>query len=197
MQFTLVLLTLGFCISAGWPLLPSTKNDSFQESSNARHLHLSGVHDRLLRKWLSTHADLRPAGMEDCVDRRLDSAGKEHRDSCERLVQELRTWTKDAETDPWYAKGDFNGDGAEDFAVVLTATHLKKGAPKSATVVVFNGPFRAGGSVKPAFLQTRRSVSETFLGFGPPRPKPWHLIIGLPESEGAALVWRDGRYVLR
>ena len=197
MRFTRVLLTLGFCISTGWPLLSATRSDSFQENSNVRPLHLSGVHDRLLRKWLSTRADLRPAGMEDCVDRRLDSAGKERRDSCERLVQELRAWTKDAETNPWYAKGDFNGDGAEDFAVVLTDTPLKKGAHKSAIVAVFNGPFRTGRCVEPAFLQTRRSRSETFLGFGPPRPKPWHLIIGMPDSEGAALVWRDGRYVLR
>jgi hypothetical protein len=135
--------------------------------------------------------------VEDCEDRWIDSAGKEHVESCQRLVQQLRAWTKDPVVNPFYAKGDFNADGNEDFAVVLTDAQQSKTGAKSATVVVFNGPFQAAGTVEPAFSLAGRSVSETFLGYGPPRAKPWRLIIGSPESEGRALVWRDGRYLLR
>jgi hypothetical protein len=135
--------------------------------------------------------------MEDCEDRWRDSAGKEHVESCQRLVQELRAWTKNPDANPFYANGDFNGDRNEDFAVVLTDTHSSKAGAKPATVVVFNGPFRAAGAVEPTFTLPGRLVSETFLGYGPPRGKPWHLVIGMPESEGRQLVWRDGRYILR
>jgi hypothetical protein len=146
---------------------------------------------------LATHQDLRPVRLEDCEDRWVDSAGNEHVESCRRLVQELRAWTKDPAANPFYTKGDFNGDGKEDFAVVLTDAHQSKTGAKSATVVVFNGPFQSAGAVEAVFSLSGRSVSESFLGYGPPRGKPWHLIIGSPESEGRALVWRNGRYILR
>jgi hypothetical protein len=171
--------------------------NAFQQDSGAKPLQLSIQHEQVLQGWLATHPDLRPARLEDCEDRRIDSAGKEHVESCQRLVAELRAWTKDPATNPFYANGDFNGDGQEDFAVVLTDARQSKSSAKSATVVVFNGPFQKTRAVEPAFSLAGRPVSGTFLGYGPPRPKPWRLIIGSPESEGRTLVWRNGRYLLR
>jgi len=168
-----------------------------QQNRSGKPLQLSAQHGRLLQGWLARHPDLRPARMEDCEDRWRDSAGKEHVESCQRLVRELRAWTKNPDANPFYANGDFNGDRNGDFAVVLTDTRSSTAGAHPATVIVFNGPFRAAGTVEPTFTLPGRLVSETFLGYGPPRGKPWHLVIGLPESEGRQLVWRDGRYILR
>lgn len=181
----------------GWPWAFAAQGNRFQQNNRTEPLQLSARHDQYLQRWLATHPNLRAAHIEDCEDRWTDSAGKEHVESCQRLIEELRAWSRNSAVNPFYAKGDFNGDGEEDFAVVLTDRRPSKARVKSATVVVFNGPFQATGAVEPAFSMVGRFVSKTFLGYGPPRPKPWHLIIGSPESEGRALVWRNGAYVLR
>jgi hypothetical protein len=196
MQYALKCLTVGLSIVIGWPS-PLACGNAFQENSRAKPLQLSIQHDRFLQRWLATHPDWRLARVEDCEDRWIDSAGKEHVESCQRLVQALRAWTKDPAVNPFYARGDFNRDENEDFAVVLTHAKQGKTSAKSAKVVVFNGPFQGAGAVEPAYSLAGRSVSETFLGYGPPRAKPWRLIIGSPESEGRVLIWSNGRYVLR
>ena len=48
---------------------------------------------------------------------------------------------------PYYAVGDFNNDGREDFAVAFVNTRR----PKNFAVVVFNGPFRGRRAVRPAY----------------------------------------------
>jgi hypothetical protein len=152
---------------------------------------------QVLRDWLALHREFRLVNETDCEDRWRDAVGNEHADSCERLIQQLRNWTKNAATSPFYVSGDFNQDGADDFAAVLTDAHARPRRVRRAIVVVFNGPFEVVTLHKPVFNLKRDSVSSTFLGYGPPRPKPWHLIIGAPETEGRALVWRHGKYILR
>jgi hypothetical protein len=193
--FLLAVLGIVFAsVATSWAFVT---DGTHVEQTTTMRLQLSAQHARFLQEWLVKHAELRPANLEDCENRTVDSAGNERVESCRRLIQELREWTKDSAANPFFAHRDFNGDSEEDFAVVLTERRVMAARAKRAIVVVFNGPFRGGTAAEPAFSVTRRSVSETFLGYGPPRPKPWRLIIGLPESEGMALVWRNGRYALR
>ena len=115
----------------------------------------SAEHSAVLQRWLVTRPELRPATLSDCVERSKDSSGKERVDSCESLVVELGAWTKDPNVNPFYVKGDFNGDRNEDFAIVLTDVQSTKSVNKAATVAVSNGPFRRTGVVNLSFLLTR------------------------------------------
>lgn len=153
-------------------------------------------HQALLSHWLSDHRSFRVARDADCSDDVVDAAGNTHTQTCAHLVEEIRKWAHNPNYEPFYATGDFNGDGHGDFAAVLIDTANAK-PHRNAVVVVFNGPFTMNRGEQPAFILKDRSASATFLGYGPPRPKPWRLVIGSPEAEGYALVWQRGRYRVR
>jgi hypothetical protein len=139
------------------------------------------AHASALGPWMSSHSHLRVATDEDC--------------QCAEEVEDLRRgtggkWAANPGFHPYYAAGDFNGDGHQDFAVVL----VDKANPKSRRVVVFNGPFSTQRSKGPAYVSSKY-VGALF--FGPPRPKPWRLVIGPFETEGAILEPRGTSYVLK
>ena len=93
---------------------------------------------------------------------------------------------------PYTTTGDFNGDGVVDFAAALvnrTATANKF------ALIVFNGPF-GRGATSPAFLKLGLDLKGQGLFFGPPRPKPYRLLFGAFESEGAVLRPRGNTYEL-
>ena len=60
---------------------------------------------------------------------------------------------------PFYAVGDFNRDGREDFAIAFVNTR----SPKEFPVAIFNGPFRGRRSFQPAFYNEKRFRSYDFL----------------------------------
>lgn len=60
---------------------------------------------------------------------------------------------------PYYAVGDFNGDGRRDFAVAFVNTRR----PKNFAVAVFNGPFGRRRQAAPAFYDERRFGTDDFL----------------------------------
>jgi hypothetical protein len=90
---------------------------------------------------------------------------------------------------PYVATGDFNGDGVEDFAVVLI-DHTKQ--EKNFALIVFNGPFKSE-TQSPAFMQSSMDLTYSALFYGPPRPKPYRLLLGRFESDSGALLIPHGR----
>jgi hypothetical protein len=60
---------------------------------------------------------------------------------------------------PYYAVGDFNRDGREDFAIALVNTRK----PEGFAVAVFNGPFRAGKGSVPAYYDETKFGTDDFL----------------------------------
>ncbi len=60
---------------------------------------------------------------------------------------------------PYYAVGDFNGDGRGDFAIAFVDTRR----PKNFAVVVFNGPFGGKRQAAPAFYDEKRFGTDDFL----------------------------------
>jgi hypothetical protein len=90
---------------------------------------------------------------------------------------------------PYRATGDFNGDGSEDFAVIVVE---RSAAHDDNALVVFNGPFRKSTS-RPAFIERGLNIKGVGLFYGPPRPKPYRLLIGRFESDSGALVTPRGR----
>ena len=79
---------------------------------------------------------------------------------------------------PYYAVGDFNNDGREDFAVAFVNTRR----PKDFAVVIFNGPFRGRRSVRPAYYNEREFGADAFL-FASTAERPHALVVGVSGGD--------------
>jgi hypothetical protein len=97
-------------------------------------------------------------------------------------------WPPVPDYDPYFARGDFNGDGSDDFAVCLVD---ERATPKRFALAVFNGPFPAQGQ-EPAFFEDQLDLVGEGLFFGPPRPRPYRLVIGPFESDAGGLLEPKG-----
>jgi len=144
---------------------------------------LKAEHRRVLDGWLKQHPNLRLAALDDC-------------EGCRDDIEQTRRgsggpWRPVPDYHPYRAVGDFNGDGRQDFAVVLVDTSKRD---KVFVLVVFNGPFRDIAK-PPAFLETGMDLRHGGLFSGPPRPKPYRLLVGPFESDaGGVLKPRNGSY---
>ncbi|MDQ6652662.1 MAG: FG-GAP repeat protein [Acidobacteriota bacterium] len=94
---------------------------------------------------------------------------------------------------PYYAVGDFNGDGKEDFAVAFIKTRKSK---SPFTVAIFNGPL-VGNSV-PAFTTDDDLRSGGIFYKPKAKPKEGRLIVGIFESDDCVILRPRGKtYVLK
>ena len=141
---------------------------------------LTAQEQKVLKNWLVGHKEYRLATDEDC-----DCAGD---------VEDMKTGYGGRvkpipDYHPYLATGDFNGDGVRDFAVVLIDRSKKE---KNSALIVFNGPFDSD-TASPAFLQSGLDLKYTGLSYGPPRPKPYRLLLGPFESDSGVLLIPHGR----
>jgi hypothetical protein len=97
--------------------------------------HILPRHRPVLQKWLDSRPTWRPATLDDAF------AGTD-REGTEFLKGEIKS--KGNNYHPYYAVGDFNRDGDEDFAVII------KNKTKLA-IAIFNGPFGSTRNPPPAF----------------------------------------------
>jgi hypothetical protein len=130
----------------------------------------------VLAAWLKVNAGYRMATEEDC--------------SCQEDIATLRegggAWEPAPTYHPYYATGDFNADSNIDFAVIVI------GSSREHVLLVFNGPYYPGA--KPALMAPAPAAGALF--FGPPRPKPYRLVVGAFAAEGAMLLPKGATYVL-
>jgi hypothetical protein len=141
---------------------------------------LSTEEQQALKNWLSRHSAYRQAIDEDC-----DCAGdiEQMKTGYGGLTKPVRNYH------PYVATGDFNGDGVEDFAVVVLDRSKKE---KNFALVVFNGPFKSE-TLSPAFMESGMDLKYMGLFYGPPRPKPYRLLLGPFESDSGGLLVPHGR----
>ena len=142
-------------------------------------------HKILVESWLRKNPDFRVAIERDCGD-------------CLEEITAIRRgmggqWKAIPNYHPYYMVGDFNGDGVEDFAFVAVSKNMSK----KFKVIIFNGPFTDGADQAPSFISNAMNMSGNGLFFGPPRPKPYRLIVGGFESEGRLLLPKGAGYVLK
>lgn len=135
---------------------------------------------KVLKNWLALNKEYRLATDEDC-----DCAGD---------IQDMRTGyggkvKRIPDYHPYVATGDFNGDGVRDFAVVVIDQSKKE---KNFALIVFNGPFESE-TASPAFLKSGLDLKYSGLSYGPPRPKPYRLLLGPFESDSGVLLIPHGR----
>jgi len=140
------------------------------------------AHQKIIGAWLTENPGFRIALESDC--------------GCKDDIQRLRrgmggAWKAVPDYSPYYVVGDFNNDGANDFAIVAIKSKLKGKAFK---ILLFNGPFAGSTEYKPAFISEFLNLHGQGLFFGPPRPKPYRLLVGAFESEGILLVPKGQGY---
>ena len=141
---------------------------------------LSSQEQQVLKGWLARHSLYRQATDADC-----DCAG----DIQQVKAGDGAAWKPVQDYHPYVVTGDFNGDGAEDFAVVLIDRSKQE---KNFALIVFNGPVKSETS-SPAFFQSGMDLKYCGLFYGPPRPKPYRLLLGPFESDSGSLLIPQGR----
>jgi hypothetical protein len=150
-------------------------------SAQARAGHtLTAQEQKVLENWLAHHAEYRIATDEDC--------------DCADDIKQMKAgrggeWKSLPDYHPYTATGDFNGDGVEDFAVVIVERSKQE---NNFALLVFNGPFKSEAA-SPAFMRSGLDLKYQGLIYGPPRPKPYRLLIGRFESDSGSLLVPDGR----
>ena len=139
----------------------------------------------VMKKWLTLHPQFRVATDQDC--------------DCAEDIEQMKAgdggiWRPVPDYHPYLATGDFNGDGIRDFAAVVID---KTKSTHQFTLLVFNGPFDSK-AVFPAFVVPDLDLKYMGLSFGPPRPKPYRLIMGRFESDNTSILVPHGKtYQLR
>jgi len=136
--------------------------------------HLRPPHRAILQKWLAGKGDLRLATPED---------GK-----VEEVLIRIRR-ERGRNYHPYYAVGDFNRDGKQDFAVVLVNRRKTAG---NFAVAVFNGNFSKSKSIVPAYFNEGFETGDMLFKSGN------RLLIGPYESDNCLILQPRGRgYVAR
>jgi hypothetical protein len=141
-------------------------------STGAAPTDISKEHSPLLEPWLRSRPDLRLAVDADC--------------QCDRDLASLRSDMSDPSYQPYYASGDFNGDGHSDFAVLTVA----RADASRRFLVVFNGPFTSNSN--PAFIGRADGILVLSRPWTPPR----RLLVGPPYAGAAVLTPRGSAYRL-
>lgn len=140
---------------------------------------LNSQQDQNLKTWLAQHSEFRVATDADC--------------ECDEDIQNMRSGYGGQEKPipdyhPFIATGDFNNDGKEDFAVVVIDRNKTK---LNFTLLIFNGPYESQPP-SPAFRNANLDLRRHGLFFGPPRPKPYRLVLGPFESDNSAILVPHG-----
>lgn len=125
-------LILGILFVTGKP--PSTQIASATD--------LRAAHRATLDSWLQSKPRLRLATEKDCRN-------------LEGLAASRAEYGRDYQ--PYYAVGDFNRDGQQDFAVALINDQKRS---RKFAIAVFNGPFNQRRPSLPAFFAEGMDLSE-------------------------------------
>lgn len=146
---------------------------SAENPSQDYFAHLSKEHREIVETWLKSQPVLRPASEE------ADSGLMPGNDSRfpEGNINFLRE-TVGPNGNQYYATGDMNQDGQNDFAVLFVDT--SNAAPDEFALAIFNGPFRP--NAEPAYLEKDlHGISNCYIVFD--RMSKGHLFLGKFESD--------------
>jgi hypothetical protein len=160
-----------FCVVIALALVPRV---------SASH-DLSADQKGAVSAWLGKHPGYRLANDKDCA--------------CDDDLRTIRStgyggkWKHIPDYHPYVANGDFNGDGQIDFAVAVIRTN----GTRKFTILVFNGPIKSPDD-SPSFVDSDSNLRGIGFFYGPPRPKPYRLVVGAFESEGYVLVPKGQTY---
>jgi hypothetical protein len=141
---------------------------------------LTRQEQKIMDVWLSQHPKYRLATDADC--------------ECSDDIQQMKTgyggkWKPYPDYHPYVVTGDFNSDGVGDFAAVVID---RSKTAKNFTLLIFNGPFGSKPPV-PAYFESGLDLRGQGMSFGPPRPKPYRIVVGPFESDNTWILVPKGR----
>jgi hypothetical protein len=141
---------------------------------------LTSQQHKVLANWLAGHPQYRSAKDDDC--------------ECASDIRQMRDGYGGnsmpvPDYHPFAATGDFNGDGAEDFAVIVVDQSKNE---NPGTLLVFNGPFKSPAK-SPAFLKSGLRLKLQALFYGPPMVVPHQLVLGCFACDAGSAVIPHGR----
>jgi hypothetical protein len=136
-------------------------------------------HLKTVKNWLVEHPNYVPIEKAEC--------------ECDTDLKEIRLGkagrSPNPAYNPHYASGDFNFDGVKDFAVLL-----KNKTTSKPVAVVFSK--ESNGRSKGFPLEIPFLPSGVGLFYGPPRPRPYYLVVGTFGSEGFLVIPVGAEYRL-
>jgi hypothetical protein len=163
----------------------TNQNTSNQISSNANssptknidyYAHLKPKHREVLQEWLKSKTHLRPAAEEK------DSTvyDEEWKSTFESNMKMLRD-TVGENGHQFYSVGDMNGDGKEDFAVLVVDSRKEnENDADRFGLAIFNAPFKVGQ--EPAYYEDNLyDIAACYIVFDKMGKK--HLYLGKFESD--------------
>ena len=138
---------------------------------------LNDAEKQRLSDWLDDHPEMRVPSEAECA--------------CSDQIARLRksgAWSKgNPDYHPYVTVADLNGDGVEDFAVMLAENGVSS---EPGVLVIFNGPFgRSGG--EPALVHRRLPLVRYALFL---TMENHRLLVGPFESEGCILQPKGATY---
>ncbi|HUQ32080.1 MAG TPA: hypothetical protein VM095_08165 [Pyrinomonadaceae bacterium] len=140
---------------------------------------INPAHRQVVQSFLKTKPNLRVATYADAEDK--------------SRLEYVSNVTFGENKSPYYAVGDFNNDGREDFAIAFVNTRR----PKDFPVAVFNGPFNGRRWVAPAYYNEKRFGTHDFL-LANTDERPHALQVGIPGGDMTVMLKprrRGGYYV--
>lgn len=138
--------------------------------------YLRAQHRAVLRHWLPSKPELRLAAEKDCLNKEgLKATRQENGQNYQ----------------PYYAVGDFNGDGKEDFAIALINQGKRA---RRFGIAIFNGPFNTRRSSLPNFFAEGVDLSNGGLVVLSGN----RLVAGVFQSDDCVMLRPSGRtYVMK
>lgn len=125
--------------------------------------HIKPEHREVLRAWLKTKPQLRPA-VEEIDNEMFDEAAYEDKAKFKENYQaNMKFLRETVGENQYYEVADFNRDGKKDFAVLLHSSRVKDEVNYFA-IAIFNAPFKTGQ--RPAHLNENfRGVGNSYIVF--------------------------------
>src|SRR6266550_7679982 len=151
--------------------LPYTS--SYVQGQQELPSYLRPAHGKIIQRWLSSRADLRLATDADNINKDGLAATRK---------EQGRNYH------PYYAVGDFNGDGKEDFAVAFVKTRKSK---LPFLIAVFNGPLSANSV--PSFTSSDDLSSGGIFYKVKAKSREGRLLVGVFESDDCAILRPRGK----
>lgn len=163
----------------GLPMWLSVPGVDATSGFGTDYAHLRKRHARVLHKWLVDKPWLQPATLKDVF----------HKPTYEYQRSEFGK-----SFHPYYAVGDFNHDGFEDFAAILKEP--KSRVEGAFSLAIFNGPFATRS--EPSYFEGKFDyLGNSYLDFGHVEKR--RLFLGVYESDYYCLTFYPRRtsYVYR
>ena len=169
----------------------TNQNTTYQTSQNENadskkvtdyFAHLQSKHREILREWLKTKKYLRPA-VEEIDNGMFQEKNYQDKENYKKNLEGNMKMLRETVGEngyQYYSVNDMNGDGKEDFAVLLVDTRKQKGSGDHFALAIFNAPFTKG-QLPSYYEENLNGITNSYIVFDKVIAK--RLFLGKFESD--------------